>query len=282
MIFSCVFAEKIVFSANHLSGVIGDKSDATSLSGEAYVLTESIEISADNITMSGEDFRFIEADGNIKGKNMEAELEWTCDKLKYDRETKIASLSENVNLIDTKNDVNAKAQLIEYNQDTDIAIMQIDIELKQKDNVCTGVYAVYQKKEQLLDLSGNAQIKQGDDTFRAQEITLDLDSQEITLDGRVKGSVIDERKTEENKEDETTNDGKETDALKASEKTDATDEVAETTTDTTKTDASDKNVDETATDTSQTENSEDVGNTSETTTNKTKASKKDKKKKTKK
>lgn len=229
MIFSCVFAEKIVFSANHLSGVIGDKSDATSLSGEAYVLTESIEISADNITMSGEDFRFIEADGNIKGKNMEAELEWTCDKLKYDRETKIASLSENVNLIDTKNDVNAKAQLIEYNQDTDIAIMQIDIELKQKDNVCTGVYAVYKKKDQLLDLSGNAQIKQGDDTFRAQEITLDLDSQEITLDGRVKGSVIDERKTDEKNEDET----KETDDAINSTETDEALKSSEITTDTT-------------------------------------------------
>lgn len=204
-----IFAEKITFSANSMTGTIGDKSDSTSLIGEAYVLTESMEISAGKITMSGKDFRYIEAEGSIKGKNMESELEFTCEKMHYDRETKIARLSENVNLIDEKNDVNAKAQRIEYNQNTDIAMIQIDIELKQKDNVCKGAYAIYRKKEKKLELSGNAQIKQGEDTFRAQEITLDMDSQEITLDGRVKGSVIDERKTskksKETEESENTN-----------------------------------------------------------------------------
>lgn len=199
------FCEKIIFSADSMTGTVGDKSDSTSLSGEAYVLTESMEISADKITLSGEDFRFIEAEGTITGKNMEAELEFTCNKLKYDRQTKIANLGENVNLTDVKNNVTAKAQLIEYNQNTDIAIMQIDIELKQKDNTCTGVYAVYRKNEQMLELSGNAQIKQGDDTFRAQEITLDLDSQEITLDGRVKGSIEDGR-ADEKAAEETTDD----------------------------------------------------------------------------
>lgn len=208
------FCEKIIFSANSMSGTVGDKSDSTTLSGEAYVLTESMEISADKITMSGKDFRFIEAEGSIIGKNMESELEFTCNRLKYDRETKIANLSDTVNLTDVKNNVTAKAQYIEYNQNTDIAVMQIDIELKQKDNTCTGVYAVYRKNDQMLELSGNAQIKQGSDTFRAQEITLNLTSQEITLDGRVKGSIVDERKTssaeneaaetQENQQDEET------------------------------------------------------------------------------
>ena len=173
-----ISAEKITFSANSLSGTIGSKSDSTTMEGDAYVLTESMEISADSISMSGKDFRYIEASGSIKGKNMESELEFTCGKLHYDRETKIAKLSEDVTLIDQKNDV-----------------IQIGIELTQKDNVCKGAYAVYRKAEQKLELSGNAQIKQGDDTFRAQEITLDLDSQEIILDGRVKGSVTDERKS---------------------------------------------------------------------------------------
>ena len=193
-------AEKITFSANSMSGTIGDKSDSTSLTGEAYILTDSMEISADSISMSGKDFRYIDAEGSITGKNMESELEFTCGKMHYDRETKIAQLSDKVSLTDVKNNVKAKAQHIEYNQDTDIAVMQIDIELTQKDNVCKGAYAVYRKADQMLELSGNAQIKQGSDTFRAQEITLNLDSQEITLDGRVKGSVIDERKSSKTEE----------------------------------------------------------------------------------
>ncbi|MBQ1971154.1 MAG: LPS export ABC transporter periplasmic protein LptC, partial [Treponema sp.] len=72
-----------------------------------------------------------------------------------------------------------------------------DVELKQKDNTCTGAYAIYRKTDKMLELSGNAQIKQKSDTFRAQEISLNMDTQEISLDGRVKGSITDERKTED-------------------------------------------------------------------------------------
>lgn len=202
LLLSCLaaFGEKISFSANSMSGTVGDKSDSTTLQGEAYVLTESMEIAADRISMSGKDFRYIEAEGNVTGKNMKSELEFSCTKLHYDRETKIARLTDDVNLKDTKNDVTAKAQLIEYNQSTDIAIIQIDLELKQKNNVCTGAFAIYDKKQQTLDLSGNAKIKQGEDTFKAQVITLNLNTQEISLDGRVQGSIVDERKEEKKEE----------------------------------------------------------------------------------
>lgn len=200
-----IFAEKITFSADSMTGIVGDKSDSTTLSGEAYVLTDTMEIFADKIGLSGKDFRYIEASGSVKGKNMESELEFTCGRLKYDRETKIANLMDNVDLTDVKNNVKAKAQSIEYNQNSDIAVMQIEIELTQKNNICTGAYAIYRKADQMLELTGNSQIKQGDDTFRAQQITLDLNSQEITLDGRVKGSIVDERKSEKNEKNVTEN-----------------------------------------------------------------------------
>ena len=53
------FGEHISFSADSMSGTIGDKSDATTLSGEASVITESMEIYADEIKMSGKDFRYM-------------------------------------------------------------------------------------------------------------------------------------------------------------------------------------------------------------------------------
>ncbi len=191
--------ERITFSANSMTGTAGNTSDMTTLSGSAYVLTSSMEIAADSITMSGKNFRYIEADGNITGKNIEANMEFTCGRLSYDRETKIATLKDNVHLADTENGVSVDAQLIEYNQNTDIARIQIGITIKQKDNVCSSAYAVYRKKNQMLEMSGNSQITQGKDTFRAQEITLNLDTQQITLDGRVKGSVVDDKSAERDK-----------------------------------------------------------------------------------
>ena len=199
---TALFAEKITFSAGNMSGQAGDSSATTTLTGGAFIQTSSMEISADEIELSGDDYRFINARGNISGKNLETKMEFTCDSMSFDRETKVAMLQGNVHLVDLENDVKADAQIIEYSQNTNIAVLQIGINLTQKKNICTGSYAVYQKNEQMLEISGNAQVKQDQDVFRAQQITLNLDTQKITLSGNVKGSVTETAKEEEGKDGE--------------------------------------------------------------------------------
>ena len=215
---SLVHAEKIQFTANQMSGVAGNKNSMTSLKGNAKVITKNMIINADYIELSGKDFRIIKAVGNITGKNTESNLDFTCGKLLYDRETKIATLKDDVKLVDTDNDVVAKAQIIEYDQNSEIAIMQIQINLTQKDNLCTSAYAIYRKTEQILEMNGNPKIVQKGDTFRAQAITLDMNSQEITLSGRVKGSVVTTKKddeTDENDSEEKLDDSNESSEVEA-------------------------------------------------------------------
>lgn len=201
VIHSQLFAEKIIFSANSMTGKTGDSSSTTELKGNSYILTETMEISADEITLSGDDYRFIEATGKVKGKNLETKMEFTADTLNFDRTTKIAKLIGNVELIDTENSVKAKAQRIEYNQDKEIAILQIEVYLTQKENECTGAYAIYHKKQQILELSGNAQVKQKKDIFRAQNIYFNMDTEEIKLGGNVKGSVTDTKESDTKESD---------------------------------------------------------------------------------
>ena len=190
-------AETIVFSANKMTGQAGNSNTTTSLSGNAYIKTESMEIQADDVELSGDEYRYIKASGNISGKNLQSNMDFTCDSLEYDRTTKIALLKGNVKLDDKDNEVKAEAQIIEYNQDTEVAILQVEIKLTQEDNICSGSYAVYYKITQLLELSGNAQVKQKEDVFRAQQITLDMNTHDITLDGNVKGKVTDTKEAED-------------------------------------------------------------------------------------
>ena len=205
-----------------MSGTAGNKNNSTVLQGNAQVKTESMEIFAEYIELYGKDFRYIKARGNVKGINTESEMDFTCENMKYDRKTKIASLEGNVHLVDIKNDVKADAQIIEYNQNTEIAVMQIGINLTQKDNVCTGEHAIYKKNEQLLELNGNPQINQKEDTFRAQTIFLNMDTQEITLSGRVKGTVKTEgQKPVEKTESEDKNTEQKTAETKKDEKPDS-------------------------------------------------------------
>lgn len=200
-----VFPETISFAADSMMGQAGSKTSSTKLIGDAYVKTDTMEIEADSIELSGEDYRTIVAQGHIKGKNLETNMEFTCNSLSYDRMTKLAVLQGNVSLTDIENDVKAEAQIIEYNQDTEVAVLQIQVKLLQKNNVCTGAYALYNKKAQTLEISGNAQVKQDEDTFRAQQISLNLETQDITLSGNVKGSVKDDGTKKEAKKEEEEN-----------------------------------------------------------------------------
>ena len=195
-ILSNIYAEKIIFSANSMTGQAGNSNTTTYLSGNAYIKTDSMEIQADSIELSGEDYKNIKAEGKVIGKNIESNMEFTCDSLDYNRVTKVAQLNGNVNLDDKDNDVNAKAEIITYNQEEDIAILQMKVNLVQKDNVCSGSYAVYYKKTQILELSGNAQVKKKDDIFRAQVINFDMNTQDIKLGGNVKGTVKDSKETQ--------------------------------------------------------------------------------------
>ena len=133
---SFLYAEKIVFSASSMVGQTGNSNATTKLIGAAFVQTASIEISAEMIEMSGENYRYIKAEGNISGKNLDTNMEFTCDSLEFDRDTKIAILKGDVTLTDIENDVKAQAQIIEYNQETEIAVLQIQVKLIQKDNTC--------------------------------------------------------------------------------------------------------------------------------------------------
>ena len=184
--------EIIEFSAQKMSGSMKQNQDYTKLSGGATIRTSSMEIQADSIELYGKDFRFIKAEGSVRGMQQEEGLEFSCTTMEYDREEKIALFSGNVVLEDKENNVVAKAQRIEYREQSAIAIMQVEVELIKDDSVSTCAFALYRKDEKLLEMTGNPQVVQGGDSFRAQEIVFNLDTEEITLDGGVKGKVTEE------------------------------------------------------------------------------------------
>lgn len=193
---SLFFAEKISFHADKMRGSTKKDTDSTILTGNALIVTDNMELKADQIEISGKNFRYIKANGNVVGKIKDSQMDFTCSEMTYDREKKIAVLQNSVHLVDTKNNVVADAEIIDYNQSTDIAVLQINVNMVQGKNTCTAAHAIYKKNEQMLIMSGNPSVQQGNDRFRAQEIVLNLKTEEISLDGRVRGSVTaDDTKT---------------------------------------------------------------------------------------
>jgi len=193
--FSNLWANTISFKANSMKGNIGENNTSTVLQGNAWIESNEIILFADEISLSGENYDFIKASGNVKGTYKTSNFSFSCKSLEYNQNTGIIILKENVNLEDIENEVTATASIIEYDKNIEVATMQIDVKINHKESVCTGTLAIYKKAEQMLDLSGSPQIVRGSDTFTAQEITLNMETEEITLDGKVRGSVTEKKET---------------------------------------------------------------------------------------
>lgn len=211
---SQIFAEKISFHADKMVGSTKKNNNTTTLTGSAAIVTDNMELKADSIELSGKDFRFIKASGNISGKIKDSQMEFTCNNLNYDRQKKYVTLQNTVHLIDAKNNVVADAEIIDYSETTEIAILQINVVLVQNENTCTAAHTIYNKKEQSLIMTGNPAVQQGEDYFRAQEIVLNLETKELTLDGRVRGSVTADSKTDSSSEPKTNLSSEETPGTK--------------------------------------------------------------------
>ena len=191
--FSKGFSATINFKANSMKGSIGENNQNTTLIGNAWIETDTMELFADKITLQGDNYDFIIAEGNVKGSYKDSGFSFSCDILEFNQSSDIVILKNNVFLEDPENQLVAKAKIIEYDNKLEIATMQVNVEITHKDSVCYSTLAIYKKKDQLLDLSGNPKILQGKDTFSAQEITLNKNSEEILLDGKVSGYVIDKK-----------------------------------------------------------------------------------------
>lgn len=186
----------ISFSADRMSGIAGKKTGITTLEGNGKVHIGSLEITGDRIELSGKDFRYVKASGSVTGTDTEKGFTFSADSLSYDRDREVAMFQGKATLLDSKNDVESSASIITYNQKTEIALFQVDVKLKRKDIDCKSAFALYRRTQSLLDLSGSPVVVRDGDEFRADRISVNLDTEHIFLDGSVSGTLKDAKKAE--------------------------------------------------------------------------------------
>ncbi|PIE97944.1 MAG: lipopolysaccharide transporter LptA [Treponema sp.] len=206
MFMATAFAEKtkIEFSADNMTGsIINDNADTT-LSGNAVVKTDDLNIKGETIKLTGKDFRYITASGKVQGENQKEEFSFQADLIKYDREQKTAEFFGNVQFSDKKNEAVLNADYAHYDENTETLILRFNVSITQKETKCNSFFATYRRKESTLDLVGKPCVEKEGDVFNAQRIIINLDTEEISLEGKVSGSVIEDVK-DEKQDTETTN-----------------------------------------------------------------------------
>ncbi|EFW38057.1 LptA/OstA family protein [Treponema phagedenis] len=185
---------KISFSSDKLEGSAGKDKTTTILTGNASVKIDNLQIKADRIELSGKNYRFISATGTVSGKDEEKGLEFSSSALNFDRDTEVAEFLGSVSVKDTKEDVLVKGERISYNKKHETMLLQMNIELTQKDLSCKAMFGMYYRKKSLLELTGRPEVTKEKDIFKAERITVNLDTKDITLKGKVSGSIIEKEK----------------------------------------------------------------------------------------
>jgi len=183
-------ADTFTFRADRMSGSRALGRETTILIGNAEVRSDNLLLRADRIEIHGDDNQFIECIGNVWGHEEEKDILFTTDRLRYDRRQKIARLEGNASLEDRENQVVARGRFIEYDDQNEIAVFQISVRLFKDDMVCRSEYAVYRRREKMLDLSGFPVVYKRDDEFRADRIRVDLDTDDVMMEGDVSGTII--------------------------------------------------------------------------------------------
>jgi lipopolysaccharide export system protein LptA len=182
-------ADVFTFKADRMSGTKATGKETTILIGNAEVRSDNRLLKASRIEIQGDDSQFIDCSGGVWGMEEEKDILFFTDRLRYDRKLKVARLEGNSTLEDRKNQVVAKGNFIEYDDQAEVTVMQISVRLFKDDMVCRSEYAVYRRNEKLLDLSGFPVVYKKDDEFRADRIRLDLDTDDVTMEGAVSGTI---------------------------------------------------------------------------------------------
>ncbi|MCL2440209.1 MAG: hypothetical protein FWD14_00570 [Treponema sp.] len=188
--FYSVTANTFSFKADRMSGSSALGRQTTILIGNAEVRSDNLILRADRIEIQGDDNRFIECIGNVWGHEQDKNILFFTDRLRYDRRLKIARLEGNSTLEDRQNEIVARGRFIEYDDQNEIAIFQISVRLFKDDMVCRSEYAIYRRREKLLDLSGFPVVFKNEDEFRADRIRVDLDTDDVIMEGSVSGTIL--------------------------------------------------------------------------------------------
>jgi len=183
-------ADTFTFRADRMSGSRALGRETTILIGNAEVRSDNILLRADRIEIQGDNNQFIDCIGNVWGFEEEKNILFNADRLRYDRRLKIARLEGNSTLEDRQNRIVARGRFIEYDDANEITIFQIAVRLFKDDMVCRSEYAVYHRRDKILDLSGFPIVYKKDDEFHADRIRVDLDTDDVLMEGSVSGTIL--------------------------------------------------------------------------------------------
>ncbi|MBO4388076.1 MAG: hypothetical protein J5785_01385 [Spirochaetales bacterium] len=189
----CLWAEPITFSGGSTSIRKQGEDLTVTLSGGAVVQADGVKLTADEISISGENSRIVKCSGTVKAVREENKLTLLSPELTFDRKTQLLLVDSWVQIQLVSEEVALSGARLQYNMETGLMILQIQARiLKVTDKgllSCQADSITYDSKNGTLRLEGRCSVSWGSDEYQAAVITIDLNTEELRMEGRITGTV---------------------------------------------------------------------------------------------
>lgn len=187
-----LFAETWSFTADSVTSIQRDQGSRTLLEGRARVESDEMEIRAESLELLGPDYEKISGSGSVVLIETEKGITVESSRFDYDREQELIRFRGRVSLVDEEDGILIRAESLDFFEDDDFVVMTAAVRLIKENTIGRGEFATFRRDEKILELSGRPVVWQDGDEYRADRITVNLDTDEIILEGAVEGLLITE------------------------------------------------------------------------------------------
>lgn len=188
-----VYSVSIKFSGSNSRLSLQENKKIITLTGDANVSIDSLNIKADSISLEGESYEKISSSGKIEVSDEEKGLFIRCNSLSYNKDSEILFIKGYHELSDDKNEIQVSANSLEYDMREEKLTLMMNVHLlKASGNdilSCKAEQIEYNRRTNFLNIFGSATLSFRGNVYQAKAITVDLDNEEISLEGRIKGSI---------------------------------------------------------------------------------------------
>ena len=186
--------DTITFSARRMESVIAKGKEKTILIGQAVVNTGTVQIKADRIELSGEDYNDVTCTGAVSVFDESKGFLLKSATLKYARDTEIGLAPDKVVIEDSKNDVVLKAEWVRFDQKQSLVDARIAVHILKEDFAVRAEFARYNRDDESLQLSGSPVAVSPDGSISADTISGTPSMEGLELGGSVSGTISTKKK----------------------------------------------------------------------------------------
>ncbi|MDA3951455.1 MAG: hypothetical protein PF508_19765 [Spirochaeta sp.] len=201
------YTDTFSFSGDRTEVVLTDGRERTLLEGNAVVTTAEIELRANEIELSGTDFRYADLRGAVVVFDSSRDMRITAETLRFDRTTENSRADGRVLVEDVENELILKGEHLETRDGGDLIFMQSAVRVLKEDLTARAQFLRYRRIDDTLELSGFPVVFWNGDEYRAVRIVMNLETEEIEMQGQVQGSIIVEDEDEDEDADNDTDEG---------------------------------------------------------------------------